>query len=380
MYPTEPRIRWDFNDINNLLLWGASEGMSDLLLRSANPAWMRLHGTWRAITERNITADELLSVLEKITKNNSASAMIKSGIDYDFAHQIEETRGVRRRFRGNATPIADGYATGVRLVFRTIPSEPPRLEGMGVEKEILLHAFPKNGLVLVTGVMGSGKSTLLAGMFREIIENGGRNVLTYESPIEFDFDAIPNPGGPVSQSAIPEHLKSFLTATRNSTRTAPDVVLIGESRDPETLRGMIESAETGVAAYSTVHTRSVPETLSRIINVFPIEERLQVTATLISSLRLIVSQRLLPVAEGTGRVALREYLAFTPEIREVLLDTAPERLIQKSEELLAVHGQRIQEAAKQLFEAKQINKTDYMAILAERRELKDDETSTLLGA
>ena len=220
--------------------------------------------------------------------------------------------------------------------------------------------------------MGSGKSTLLAAILREIIETGGRHVASYEAPIEFDLDAMDNPGGPVSQSSVPEHLKSFLTATRNSTRTAPDVVLIGESRDPETLRGMIESAEIGVAAYSTVHTRSVPETLSRIINVFPVAERLQVTATLLSSLRLIISQRLLPRADGDGRVALREFLAFTPEIREILLDTPPERLIQECEILLEAHGQRMQEAAGRLFEAGTIRSTDYRAILAERKVIKGD--------
>lgn len=327
-YPREPRIRWDYAGINDLLLWGTRCGMSDLCLRSALPAWMRLNGTWRMVTQRAITTDELLSALERLTRNNSVAALIKSGqSDYDFAHEIEESRGVRRRYRGNATPVADGYSTGVKIVFRAIPSMPPALEDLHVEQEILDHAMPSNGLVLVTGVMGSGKSTLLAAILRRIIEKGGRNVSTYESPIEFDFDAIPTPGGPVSQSTIPEHLKSFLTATRNSTRTAPDVVLIGESRDPDTLRGMIESAEIGVAAYSTVHTRSVPETLSRIINVFPIAERLQITATLISSLRLIISQRLVPLPDNSGRTALREYLAFTPEIRETLLNTPLERLI-----------------------------------------------------
>lgn len=253
--------------------------MSDLNLRSGLPAWMRLNGIWRKVTQRPITTDELLAALERLTKNNSVSALIKSGqSDYDFAHEIEESRGVRRRFRGNATPVADGYSTGVKIVFRTIPSMPPALEDLNVEQGILDHAMPSNGLVLVTGVMGSGKSTLLAAILRRIIETGGRNVSTYEAPIEFDFDAVPKPGGPVSQSTIPEHLKSFLTATRNSTRTAPDVVLIGESRDPDTLRGMMESAEIGVAVYSTVHTRSVPETLSRIINVFPFAERLQVAS------------------------------------------------------------------------------------------------------
>ena len=329
---------------------------------------MRLHGEWRAVSQRPISAEELLLVLERLTKNNSVSAMIKSGqSDYDFAYQIEESRGVRRRYRGNATPVADGYSTGVKIVFRALPAMPPVLEDLQVESGILEHAIPANGLVLVTGVMGSGKSTLLAAILRHIIEQGGRNVITYEAPIEFDYTTIPNAGGPVSQSAIPDHLQSFLKATRNSTRAAPDVVLIGESRDPETLRGMIESAEIGVAAYSTVHTRSVPETLSRIINVFPVEERLQVSATLLSCLRLVVSQRLLPLPDGKGRTALREYLAFTPHIRETLLETPPERMISVCENLLGQHGQRIQDAAERAFAAGKIAKDNYLAILAERK-------------
>ena len=108
-YPHEPRVRWDHNNINDLLLWATNKGMSDLCLRSGLPAWMRLHGTWQKVSQRPISTDELLLALERLTKNNSVSAMIKSGqSDYDFAHEIEETRGVRRRFRGNATPVADG--------------------------------------------------------------------------------------------------------------------------------------------------------------------------------------------------------------------------------------------------------------------------------
>ena len=368
-YDNEPRIRWDHSDINSLLLWATHKGMSDLCLRSGLPAWMRLNGVWMPVTDMRISTDELLSALEKLTRNNSVSALIKSGqSDYDFAHEITESRGRRLRFRGNATPVADGYSTGVKIVFRSIPSMPPALDSLGVEQEIVDHAIPQNGLVLITGVMGSGKSTLLAAILRKIIETGGRHVATYEAPIEFDLDAVPNPGCPVSQSAIPEHLKSFLTATRNSTRTATDVVLIGESRDPDTMRGMMESAEIGVAAYSTVHTRSVPETISRIINVFPFAERLQITATLLSSLRLVVSQRLVPMMDGTGRIALREFLAFTPEIRETLLDTPLERLIQNTELLLMEHGQLMQDAAEKAYRAGKISGGVCKAILAERRE------------
>ncbi|WP_165178055.1 hypothetical protein [Desulfovibrio sp. ZJ369] len=108
-------------------------------------------------------ASQKLAALEHLTRNNSVSAQIKSGqSDYDFAHEIEEARGVRRRYRGNATPVADGYSTGVKIVFRAIPSLPSALEDLHVEQGILDHAMPSNGLVLVTGVMGAGKSTLLS--------------------------------------------------------------------------------------------------------------------------------------------------------------------------------------------------------------------------
>lgn len=367
LFPHEPHSRWTHSDINALLTWGAQHGMSDALFRSGGPVWLRIHGRWRSATSGNITADELFASLERLTKNNSIAAMLQSSQqDYDFAHQVEVARGIRQRYRGNAMPVADGYATGVKIVFRAIPSEPPALAGLHVEQGILDHATPDNGLVLVTGVMGSGKSTLLAAILRHIIETGGKHVATYESPIEFDLAGVPHPGGPVSQSSIPEHLESFLKATRNSTRTAPDVVLIGESRDPETLRGMIEAAEIGVAAYSTVHTRSVPETITRIINVFPNEERRQLSATLLSSLRLIVSQRLLPLPDGSGRIALREFLAFTPTIRESLLETPLERLAWKTEDILASNGQRIQEAAEKAYADEKIGKDNYLAILAER--------------
>ncbi len=367
-YPHEPQGRWTYDDVDSFLLWATHLGMSDVCLRSGSTAWLRLNGVWQSVTKRSFSADELFAVLNYITKNNSASAMIQSSQkDYDFGHMIQENYPLYHRYRGNATPIADGYGTGVKIVFRAIPSMPPLLDSLCVEQGIIDHAMPSNGLVLITGVMGSGKSTLLAAILRHIIEKGGRHVCTYEAPIEFDFDAIENPQGPVSQSTIPEHLESFVTATRNSTRTAPDVILIGESRDPETLRGMIESAEVGVAAYSTVHTRSVPETISRIINVFPALERAQITATLLASLRLVVSQRLVPLADTTGRMALREYIAFTPEVREILIDTAPEKLIQQTEILLKKYGQSIQQAAEVAFAEKRISKEVYAAILAERQ-------------
>ena len=195
-YPYEPRIRWDHGEFNNLLLWATQRGMSDLCLRSGLPAWMRLNGTWRPVTKKAISTDELLAALERLTRNNSVAALIKSGqSDYDFAHEIEESRGVRLRYRGNATPVADGYSTGVKIVFRAIPSMPPALEDLHVEAEILEHAMPPHGLVLVTGVMGSGKSTLLAAILRRIIEKAGATSVPMKLPLSSILTPFPIPAG-----------------------------------------------------------------------------------------------------------------------------------------------------------------------------------------
>jgi defect-in-organelle-trafficking protein DotB len=368
LFPNEPRIRWDHSELNDLLLWAFKSGMSDMCLRSGDKVWIRLHGRWRSITERAITADELLAGLERMTKNNSVGALLKSGQkDYDFAHIVDEGRGLRQRFRGNALSVADGYSTGVKMVFRAINATPPQMSALSLEQDIWDHCFPEEGLVLVTGKVGSGKTTLLASMLREIIEQGGRHVVSYEAPIEFDLTAIPNPGGPVSQTSIPEHLADFQAAIRNSTRTAPDVVLVGEARDLETMRGTIESADTGVAVYATVHSRSVPNTISRILKVFPQEEHGHIAASLISSLRLIISQRLITHPSGNGRTALREYLPFTSEIRERLLETSVDRLGPVTEELVKTHGQSLIIPAKAAYDEGRIAREKYLAIEMEYR-------------
>ena len=189
-YPYEPRIRWDHGEFNNLLLWATQRGMSDLCLRSGLPAWMRLNGTWRPVTKKAISTDELLAALERLTRNNSVAALIKSGqSDYDFAHEIEESRGVRLRYRGNATPVADGYSTGVKIVFRAIPSMPPALEDLHVEAEILEHAMPPHGLVLVTGVMGSGKSTPAS------LKKAGAMSVPMKLPLSSILTPFPIPAG-----------------------------------------------------------------------------------------------------------------------------------------------------------------------------------------
>ncbi len=364
-YDQEPGYRWTVEDFAKLLRWGAEKGMSDLAVYPKSPAWIKLHGSWMQVTERHIPSEELYYILDAISRNDAASAQIKSGEDLDFAYEVLISRGVRKRFRVCATGCKDGFGTGVSLVFRVIPEHPPRLKDLDIEKDIINGAFPDNGLVLVTGTMGSGKSTTLAAMLRHIGENHKKHIVTYEEPIEFDLMSLPGLTGPVIQSAVPTHLKTFLGGVRNSTRRAPDVILVGESRDPETLRGMIEAAEIGVTAYSTVHTRSVAETPTRIINVFPPDQQQQIASTMLAGMKMIIQQRLLPNTQG-GRVAVREYLEFTPEIRRQLMKKSLHELIPAIEGYVEEQGMPLIKAAGRLYEKGLIEEQTIETLIKER--------------
>ncbi|MCP4020535.1 MAG: Flp pilus assembly complex ATPase component [Desulfobacteraceae bacterium] len=368
-YKQEPIGSWLPQDFDGLLIWASGLGASDINLLPNSPIWVRIHGQWQTITQNILASDEIMGLVDSISSNPSASAMLKGGEDLDFAYEIKLNKIDRIRFRANATACRDGFAIGASLVMRTMPSLPPKLSELQVEQQIFKAAFPNNGLVLVTGVMGSGKSTLLASILRHIRETQPRHVLTYEHPIEFDLMSLQNPKGPLVQTEIPVHLSSFQRTSKNAARRAADVILVGESRDRETLRGMIEAAEIGVAAYSTVHTRSVAETPSRIINVFPDTMQHQVASTLISSLRLIVQQRLLPCTKG-GRVPVKEWLVFDSSLRNQLFDTPITQFIPTIRQMVEIHGETLLSNAQKKYDAGLISKDDFAAIQHEQEALK----------
>jgi defect-in-organelle-trafficking protein DotB len=367
-FPDEPLSGWVAEDVQRLVTWGADLGCSDFDLRSSNVPWIKLDGRWQSCGRKILTTNELTGILDEISGDSSASMGLKSNAgDSNFAFEFERSRGERLRFRCNASTIMDGYTKGIRIILRTIPSEPPSIDSLALEASVLKYIFPENGLVLVSGKMGSGKSTLIAACMRRIIEAGGRQLITYEDPIEFNFDNVKLKNGPVSQSQIPDHFNSFLSAVQNSTRSAPDVILIGEAREPETFRGMMEAAELGVAVYSTVHTQSVPETIQRVINDFPHEAHAQLKTTLVSALRLIIHQRLVPKVGG-GRIAVREWLPFTPNVRKHLTGFPAEDLPAECERLMIKFGRSLQASASELFMRGQIDEYQFTLINSERWE------------
>ncbi len=364
----EEPLFWGKDEFNQFLIQAEELGASDIILKVGDPVLIRLDGRWLRVTDRIVNDTEVAAISDIITRSDSSSSAIIGGKDLDFSYEVRTGQGrSKKRFRCNGTALRYTKGEGISLTLRTIPETPPSIEDLKVEQGLLLHAFPDKGLVLLTGVMGSGKSTLLASLLRFIIENKYKNIITFESPIEFDLHSIKNKKSVVQQTELPNQLSGgFEGAARNAARRAADVILIGESRDPETLKSMIEASEIGVCAYSTVHTRSVAETPSRIINVFKYEEQNQVASSLIASLSLIVQQRLVPRADGkSGRIALKEYLGFTPRMKRKLYQTRNEDMIPVIQDMVDSEGYPLLRDAEAKFKQGLIFEDDYLSIKKE---------------
>lgn len=351
-------LQWIYN-VKNIY------GLSDIHFISENKIYVRSYGFWLPVTSVGLSVNSIKDFINKITNDNSSSAQLVGGIYIDFQYTYKVDRYASMKFRCNATGCIDkkGNRDGVSLVLRFIPDEPPSLEDLGVEQEIIDSCTPQNGMVLTTGVMGSGKSTLNGAIFKKIIQKGGRYVGTYEDPIEFDLMNI-NPDTPVTQSEMKRHLKDFYEVCRNASRRAIDVMLVGESRDRETLHGMLTAAEMGMAVYSTVHTRTVSEIFSRIIAEFPSDDWNMINSLLIRSIRLGIQQRLLPTVDGK-RVAIREYMIFNEDHRKELLRLDVQQVAQRVKEMVISDGVTLQMAAQRRYDEGKISKEILKTILDE---------------
>ncbi len=281
-------------------------GGSDLHISADEPPMMRLHGEMLRIPGTGPCSPEETARLLFPLMPARYKKEFESASDTDFAHEIP---GVAR-FRCNV--FADRKGAGA--VFRVIPSKIPTVEDLGLAKAILDLCFLPKGLVLVTGPTGSGKSTTLASLVDHINRNRSDHIITIEDPIEF---VHPSRKCLVNQREVGTHTASFKTALRAALREDPDIVLVGEMRDLETVAIAIETAETGHLVFGTLHTSTAPSTVDRIIDQFPPDRQAQIRVMLSESLKGVISQVLLRKKTG-GRVAAMEVLIGVPAVANLI--------------------------------------------------------------
>ncbi|HEX4045405.1 MAG TPA: Dot/Icm type IV secretion system ATPase DotB [Gammaproteobacteria bacterium] len=371
LFPQEP-IRLNIDAVNEILIFCVSNGASDITFQTGEPIIAEIYGKLKKVTRRRLSNTEISEALNAIYGPN-ATAIIMSGKDIDTHYEIRPNRTDRYRFRINGTGCQVEGHDAIQITARTIPTDPPTLESMQLPKVLIDAIEPEQGVVYVTGATGSGKSTLLASIIRNITENAEshRKVLTYEAPIEFVFDNVEKISSIVSQSEIPRHLPSFAAGVRNALRRKPRLILVGEARDPETIAAVMEAAMTGHPVYTTLHSNSVAETIRRLVITFPSEERQGRTIDIIETVRLVISQRLVPTVDGK-RVALREYLIFGENIRDILLDTDILNITNVVRKLVKEHGQTMAVDAHAKFKEGRITERQYHVIAEQaKREAKD---------
>jgi defect-in-organelle-trafficking protein DotB len=356
-WPEEPD-RFTEDHIDPFLLWCVGQDSSDVTFQSGRPVYNEIGGILYPGTYRSMDASDMTALVTKLY-GPEAMARLAGGQDIDMSYEVMADRFNRTRFRVNITAVLVAGRDGVQVTMRTLPQSPPTMEQLSIEQDIIDSWHPRQGLVLVTGPTGSGKSTLLAAGNRMMIERGCGKMLTYEAPIEFTYDKITSKRSLVGQSEIPRHLPSFAAGVRNALRRKPEIILVGEARDRETMSAAIEAGQTGHTVYATVHTTGVAATIRRMVSTFEPSERSERAYSLVETLRLIVTQTLCPKVGG-GRVGLREWLVFTEEIREQLLNMDFERWSYEVMQLVPVQGQSMEQSATMAYEAGHIDKRHYM--------------------
>ena len=282
-------------------------GGSDLHLSEGQPPKVRVNGTISAISDENLEGQAFKNLLAEICDPQAFQKYLEEG-DLDFAYEMDETS----RFRCNYFKQQHGLGA----VFRLIPTKIATLEELGVPTVVKEFAHMRSGLVLVTGPTGSGKSTTLAAIIDYINSNQARHIITVEEPIEF---VHPNKKSIVTQREVPLQTPSFADGLRASLREDSDIVLVGEMRDLETISLALTAAETGLLVFGTLHTNNASKTIDRIIDVFPANQQRQIAVQLSMVLQAVVSQQLIPAADGT-QVPAFEVMTVTPAIRNMIRD------------------------------------------------------------
>ncbi|OGW05625.1 MAG: type IV pili twitching motility protein PilT [Nitrospinae bacterium RIFCSPLOWO2_01_FULL_39_10] len=284
----------------------AEQGASDLHLVSGQQPILRIHGEMERVKYKALENDELKAMLYEIAPEEKIKRFEETG-DIDFGYEIPGLARYRANF------FQQKY--GVAAVFRQIPSDVLTAEQLGLPPVVKKFAMLHKGMVLVTGPTGSGKSTTLAAMMDFANKNRKDHIITVEDPIEFVHKSQ---GCIINHREIGLHTKSFASALRGALREDPDIVLVGEMRDLETIELALTAASTGHLVFGTLHTPSAAKTVDRVIDVFPSSQQAQIRTTLSESLKGVVAQNLFKRVDKKGRCAALEILVVTPAVSNLV--------------------------------------------------------------
>ena len=282
------------------------QGASDLHLVAGSQPILRVHGDMERVKYKALENDELRAMLYEIAPENKIKVFEETG-DVDFAYEIPNLA----RYRANYFQ----QKWGVGAVFREIPSTILTAEQLGLPKVITKLSMLHKGMVLVTGPTGSGKSTTLAAMMDYVNRNKKSHIITVEDPVEFVHKSQ---SCIVNHREVGVHTKGFKSALRGALREDPDIILVGEMRDLETIELALEAASTGHLVFGTLHTQSAAKTVDRIIDVFPAHQQPQIRTTLSESLKGVIAQNLFKRIDKKGRMAVLEVLVVTPAVSNLI--------------------------------------------------------------
>ncbi|MET0155602.1 MAG: type IV pilus twitching motility protein PilT [Rickettsiales bacterium] len=294
--------------LNDLIHYAITHKASDLHLTCGHPPILRINGDMFPLQVRLLTHEDLFSMLEKLLADDQMERL-RTVMELDFSFSSEHGT----RLRVNAFFTFNGPA----MVLRLIPSELKTFEELGLPPQVAKLTQISQGLILVTGATGSGKSTSMAAMVDYINRRRACHIITIEDPIEYIFRSNRSV---INQREVGEHTKSFSNALRSALREDPDVIMLGELRDKETITLALTAAETGHLVIATLHTNSAPKTVDRIIDVFSEGEKDIARAMLSVSLKAVLTQTLLRRADGSGRVAALELLLNTSAVANLIRD------------------------------------------------------------
>jgi len=327
------------SETKQMLLHAEKYNFSDIHLQTNMRPQIDIEGCKYDLIDKKLTQTEMIDIINTLYRSKAAADLIAKGTPIDSSYDMRNGRTERYRYRYNGTgELSFGGVDGMQITIRRLPSNPPTAEQLGMKQEDIDDFIYDNGVVIISGQTGSGKTSTLAAVIRYILGNiSDTKIITAEAPIEFVFDDVERARTMITQSEVGRHVPSFADALRAALRRKPEIFMVGEMRDLETIDAGLEAAITGHLVLSTNHANGVATTIQRMVMGYPYDIQSNKLFTLCSVMRCCISQTLAKTVDGK-RVALREKLVFTPEVVEELTSKPPIELLASSRRILIECG------------------------------------------